>query len=186
MTAILRSGPRASRYAAPSKWLHWIVAVCVIALIPEGLAMKRLLPDGDVRDSLYYLHEATGALVLIVMVLRLAARWRFGAPPPPPSLTPFERRASLAAQYTLYVLLFITPVLGWAGTNAYGEAVSVFGLFDFPTLLGKDEPLSVQIFTWHLIAGLFIAAIAALHISGALYHRLVKRDEVLARMLPQD
>ena len=186
MTAILNPGGRVLRYSAPSKWLHWIVAVSVILLIPEGLTMKRLLPEGEIRDTLYFLHEATGALVLIVMVVRLATRWRFGAPPPPESLTPLERRASLSAQVSLYVLLFITPVLGWAATNAYGEAVSVFGLFDFPTLLGKNEPLSVEIFTWHLVVGLFIAAIAGLHISGALYHRLVKRDQVLARMLPQD
>ena len=70
------------------------------------------------------------ALVLIVMVLRLARRIAFGVPPPEASMPPIEQRASLWAQYALYVLLFVTTLLGWAGTNAYGDPVSVFGLFD--------------------------------------------------------
>jgi cytochrome b561 len=51
-------------------------------------------------------------------------------------------------------------------------------------LLGKDEPLSEQIFVWHLVGGLLVAAIVILHAGAALYHRLVKRDGVLARMWP--
>ncbi len=78
----------------------------------------------------------------------------------------------------------MTTVLGWAGTNAYGDPVSVFGLFDFPTIMGKDQPLSDQIIFWHLICGIVIGLIVALHIAGALYHRLVKHDRVLERMLP--
>jgi cytochrome b561 len=77
---------------------------------------------------------------------------------------------------------FVTTVLGWAGTNAYGDPVSLFGLFDFPTILGKDQPLSDRIIFWHLICGILIGLIVALHIGGALYHRLVKGDRVLQRM----
>jgi cytochrome b561 len=186
MTSISDSRPQPLRYSAASKWLHWIIAATVIVLIPEGLTMKRLLPEGDLRDTVYTLHEAAGAAVLLIMVARAAIRWRFGAPRPLEILTPFERIASASAQALLYALLFIVPVLGWAATNAYGEAVSVFGLFNFPTLLGKNLTLSDQIFVWHLAGGLLIAAIASLHIAGALYHRFVKHDEVLARMLPQD
>ena len=96
----------------------------------------------------------------------------------------FDRLAALAAQYALYLLLFVVPVLGWAGTNAYGDPVSVFGLFEFPAILAKDQPLSDRIFGWHLAGGLLVAAIVALHVAGALYHRFGRRDRVLARMLP--
>src|SRR5260370_2330785 len=186
MTSISDSRLHPLRYSAASKWLHWIIAAAVIVLIPDGLTMKRLLPEGDLRDNIYTLHEATGAAVLLVMIARVAIRWRFGAPRPFEILSAFERVASASAQVLLYGLLFTVPVLGWAATNAYGEAVNVFGLFNFPTLLGKDLKLSDEIFVWHLAGGLLIAAIASLHIAGALYHRFVKHDEVLARMLPQD
>jgi cytochrome b561 len=172
-------------YSASAKWMHWFVAAAVIVLLALGPVMKRLVPEGSLRDNLYTFHEALGALVLIAMVVRLVRRLAFGVPAPDASMPPVEQRASLWAQYALYVLLFVTTVLGWAGTNAYGDPVSVFGIFDFPTIIGKDQPLSDQIIFWHLICGIVIGVIVALHIAGALYHRLVKRDGVLQRMLPE-
>jgi cytochrome b561 len=171
-------------YSASAKLMHWFVAAAVIALLAIGPVMKRLVPEGSLRDNLYNFHEALGALVLIVMVLRLARRTAFGVPAPDVSMPPIEQRASLWAQYVLYVLLFVVTVLGWAGTNAYGDPVSVFGLFDFPSITGKNQPLSDRIFVWHLICGILIGVIVALHIAGALYHWLVKGDRVLQRVLP--
>lgn len=171
-------------YSASAKVMHWFVAAAVIALLIIGPVMKRLVPEGSLRDNLYNFHEALGALVLIVMVVRLARRLAFGVPAPDASMPSIEQRASLWAQYALYLLLFVTTILGWAATNAYGDPVSVFGLFNLPAILGKDQPLSDRIFVWHLICGIVIGVIVALHVAGALYHWLVKRDRVLERMLP--
>lgn len=184
MASFLSSSALLARYSASAKLMHWFVAVAVIALIVMGPVMKRLVPEGALRDNLYNFHEALGALVLIVMVIRVIRRAAFGVPAPDPTLPPLEQRAALWTQYALYLLLIVMTVLGWAGTNAYGDPVSVFGLFDFPTLLGRDQPLSDRIFIWHLVCGILIAAIVALHVAGALYHWLVKRDRVLQRMLP--
>jgi len=169
-------------YSASAKRMHWFVAAAVIVLLAVGPVMKRLVPEGSLRDNLYSFHEALGALVLIVMVVRLARRLTFGVPAPDASMPLLEQQASLWAQYLLYALLFVTTVLGWAGTNAYGDPVSLFGLFDFPALVGKDQPLSDRIFVWHLICGILIGAIVALHVAGALYHWLIKGDRVLQRM----
>jgi cytochrome b561 len=170
-------------YSAAAKLMHWFVAVAVIVLLALGPVMKRLVPEGSLRDNLYTFHEALGALVLIVMVVRLGRRLAFGVPAPDASMPPVEQTASLWAQYLLYGLIIVTTVLGWAGTNAYGDPVSVFGLFDFPTLLGKDQPLSDRIIVWHLVCGILIGVIVALHVAGALYHWLVKGDRVLQRMM---
>ncbi|HEV7479811.1 MAG TPA: cytochrome b [Roseiarcus sp.] len=184
MASTWNSSASPASYSASAKLMHWFVAAAVIVLLALGPVMKRLVPEGSLRDNLYLFHEALGALVLIVMVVRLARRVVFGVPAPDAAMPPLEQRASLWAQYALYALLFVTTVLGWAGTNAYGDPVSVFGLFDFPTIMAKDQPLSDRIIVWHLICGILIGLIAALHIAGALYHWLVKRDRVLQRMLP--
>jgi cytochrome b561 len=185
MAPVWNSIASPANYSASAKWMHWFVAAAVIVLLALGPVMKRLVPEGSLRDNLYNFHEALGALILIVMVVRLVRRLAFGVPAPEASMPLVEQRASLWAQYALYGLLFVTTVLGWAGTNAYGDSVSVFGLFDFPTIMGKDQPLSDQIIFWHLICGIVIGVIVALHIAGALYHRFVKRDRVLERMLPE-
>jgi cytochrome b561 len=186
MASAWKSSGAPASYSASAKLMHWFVAAAVIALLALGPVMKRLVPEGSLRDNLYIFHEALGALVLIVMVVRLARRLAFGVPAPDASMPPVEQQASLWAQYLLYVLLFVTTILGWAGTNAYGDPVSVFGLFDFPAIVGKDQPLSDRIFVWHLICGILIGVIVALHVAGALYHWLVKSDRVLQRMLPEN
>ena len=184
MASTWNSRASPATYSASAKLMHWFVAAAVIVLLALGPVMKRLVPEGSLRDNLYLFHEALGALVLIVMVVRLARRVAFGVPAPDAEMPPVEQRASLWAQYALYALLFVTTVLGWAGTNAYGDPVSVFGLFDFPTIIGKDQPLSDRIMVWHLICGILIGLIVALHIAGALYHWRVKGDRVLQRMMP--
>ena len=173
-------------YSASAKLMHWFVAAAVIVLLALGPVMKRLVPEGSLRDNLYNFHEALGALVLIVMVVRLVRRLAFGVPAPDASMPLVEQQASLRAQYLLYGLIIVTTVLGWAGTNAYGDPVSVFGLFNFPTILGKDQPLSDRIIVWHLICGILIGLIVALHAAGALYHWLVKGDRVFQRILPEN
>ena len=128
MASLADARDRPLRYSASAKLMHWFVAAAVIALLGVGPVMKRLVPEGSLRDNLYNFHEALGAVVLIVMVARLVRRVAYGAPAPDRTMPPIEQRASLWAQYALYVLLFVTTLLGWAGTNAYGDPVSVFGL----------------------------------------------------------
>src|SRR4051794_34920423 len=110
--------PPPTGYSATAKWLHWGIAGAVLVLLPLGPLMKRLTPEGLLRDRMYNFHEALGALVLLVMVARLGRRMIFGVPAPEATLSPLDRTASLTSQYVLYILLFIVPVLGWAGTNA--------------------------------------------------------------------
>ena len=92
-------------YSTSAKLMHWFVAAAVIVLLALGPVMKRLVPEGSLRDNLYTFHEALGALVLIVMVVRLVRRLAFGVPAPDAAMPPVEQQASLWAQYALYALL---------------------------------------------------------------------------------
>jgi len=178
---LLESG---HQYSSLAKALHWAVAVIVIGLIPVGLIMADLKP-GPLQDRLFVVHESFGVTVLALMVLRAVTRWR-GHPEPYPDLPPWERRLSTGVHHALYALLLITPVLGWLALSAYGLGPSFFGVAELPRLLAtKDEPLSKILFPIHETSALLIAGLATLHVAGALRHALVKRDDLIWRMLPQ-
>src|ERR1700722_19705233 len=104
MTAIVDSRERPSRYSATAKLMHWFVAVAVIFLLVSGPSMKRLVPEGPVRDRLYDLHEAVGALVLLLMVVRLARRLLLGVPAPEATFSSLDRRAPRPRPLSLHPL----------------------------------------------------------------------------------
>ncbi len=169
-------------YSAPAKWLHWLIAPIVLAMIPVGAIMDDL-PHGALQDRLFFLHESFGLTVLALLLARIATRLR-GAPPPAPSLTPAERIISAATHHAMYLLLALTPVLGWLALSAYGLRPAFFGLFEPPALLAKDEPLSKLLFSVHGAAGFSLAALITLHLLGVARHAFIKRDRVVWRMLP--
>lgn len=173
----------APAYSTASKWLHWLTALCIFFMLPSGLLLDEL-PEGRVQDLFYDLHRSFGFVVLCLAVLRVIVRLAYGAPAAYAGLTPFERIASHSAHMLLYVLLFVTPLLGWAATSAYPVEISVFWLFKLPALVSANEGLSKTLFKLHEIAAFSMAFVLVAHIGGALMHRFVKRDGVMARMLP--
>ena len=120
-------------------------------LLAIGPVMKRLVPEGSLRDNLYNFHEALGALVLIVMVARLSRRVAFGVPASDASMPPVEQRASLWAQYALYDLYSSRP--SSAGQGPTPTAIrSPFSVCSTFRHFGTDRRFD-RIFVWHLICG---------------------------------
>lgn len=173
----------AVEYSGFAKLMHWLVAVCVLAMIPAGYVMSRMGP-GDLQNALYNLHRSFGFTVLVLMGARLTYRLVMGAPEPEPSLNAFQRAVSAAVHHMLYLLLLLQPLVGWTATSAYGAPIIVFGMFRLPDLAAKNEALSKQLFLAHDMMGYVIAGLLILHIGAALFHHFIRRDGVLRRMLP--
>ena len=74
------------------------------------------------------------------------------------------------------------PILGWFGTSAFPERIIVFGLFELPPIWPPDRAFSDQVFVVHRAIGYLIALLIVAHVGAALYHHLVRRDDVLLRM----
>ena len=72
-------GTRTDGYPSTSKFLHWLIALCVLTTAPVALTMTRIA-DGPAKDSLYNFHKSLGVLILVLMILRLINRLAVGAP----------------------------------------------------------------------------------------------------------
>ena len=170
-------------YAPPARWLHWIVAVLVLVIIPVGLVMVRLGP-GALQDQLFAYHESIGIVIFALAVVRVATRALNPVPGRPADMPVWMWGVAELVHYSLYALIIVMPILGLLTATAFGAQVSVFGLFTMPTLIGKDEALSKMLGEWHERGGYLMAALVALHIGAGLFHGVVKQDGVLSRMLP--
>jgi cytochrome b561 len=191
------SGPRAraARNATPAalptrgqhgRWtiaLHWGSAALLLVAVAAILVHQRV-EDTALRSVLMTLHRQAGLGVLLVLGWRLALRARVGLADHSGGMPLAMHLAAQAAHLALYAVLLAVPLLGWASCSAHGVPLRLFGVLPLPALVGDDPDLADTLSDWHLWAAWTMLGLVLAHVSAALWHHLVRRDGVLAAMLP--
>jgi cytochrome b561 len=171
-------------YTPAAKALHWLVVALLFCQYAIAWSMPHMGRDTK-PERMISLHFSFGVLILLVLAVRLTWRWTHGEPGPLPGLSPWVVRSSRAIHYVLYLLLALLPLLGWMNASFRGFDVSLFGLLRVPQLIATRTPG----FAWtgdvhSLLSNYMLLPLAGLHVAAALYHRFVRKDRVLQRMLP--
>ncbi len=170
-------------YDPIARLFHWAVVVLLVMQVSTKVLLPAMLPE-SASDSLNAWHLSLGSTILLVMLLRLAWRLTHPPPAPPADLSPTLQLVSRATHWAFYVILIVLPLLGWVSASAYGATVRLFGLIPLPALVAQDKPFAEAVGQVHGAVAFTLVALIALHVAGALYHALVKRDRVIHRMLP--
>jgi cytochrome b561 len=180
--------PPAELYRRPARVLHWLTVALLAVQLPVGLYMsyrgKTLNVWDATTNALYSGHKLLGVIVLGVVLGRLAYRLLRGAPADEPTLAPWQRVISHLNHWGLYVLLIAVPVAGYVGISRF-PALDVFGLFSLPGIVAPDKAAAETAFDVHRLLAMALLALVALHVAAALFHHWVRRDNVLARMIPR-
>ena len=169
----------AGHYSRVARWLHWAMALLIIGNLAGGL-LHDFLPDAVMPA-----HFFSGILILFLTVLRFG--WRLTHRPPayPASMANWERWASTIVHMALYVLMILIPLSGWVMMSASPYAIDIFGLFTIPDLpVAESRDLAGMMSERHEVLAFGMIGLLALHVAAALRHHYIKRDGVLARMLP--
>lgn len=158
----------------------------VIVLLVLGFWMTNRaganLWDG-LTNTLYSWHKLIGFLVLLITALRLVVKSLSKRPDYPSGISKGNIQLAHMVQSTMYLLLVLVPLLGWAGVTAYPALITVGG-FHLPALPGvpKGEPLAKQLFEIHGYLVLALIAVASAHIGAGLNHLWIKKDRVFDRI----
>ncbi len=172
-----------TRYHPVAKALHWLVALLVAVQFCIAWAMPDIGPHTKL-GRLINLHLTVGALIGLAALVRISWRLRRSTPDATATQPRWLRAAARVSHGTLYALLLIVPLLGWAAASAYGWRATLFPRLALPPLLPRGSAAGFLAGDVHTFLAYTLLAMVALHIGAALYHRLILRDEVLARMLP--
>ena len=160
--------PQPTGYTRAQIILHWVIAALVIFQLIFGediVPAYRAFMKGTEPDSATLLpaniHIYIGLTILLLAVIRLALRFRYGVPPLPADENIVLQYIAKAAHIILYAAIFLMPVTGAAawflGIGSIGEI--------------------------HEIGKPVIIIAVALHAVGALWQHFVARTDVLKRML---
>ena len=148
--------------------LHWItVGLLAVQWVFSGNmpAIIDTLDAGAAPNGWQFLqssiHVYTGLSVLGIVLVRLYLRRRDGTPPAPAGQSGVLHCLAKVTHYGLYCTLICMPITG---------ALTWFGVLPAASI-------------WHHRLSWVLILLIILHTSAALWHRWVKKDGVLARML---
>lgn len=171
----------ATRYHPFMRILHWFMALTIVSLFAVGLYMHGLESEDPLRPTLYGLHKSFGALILLLVFVRIITRLVTRTPTMPPRFATWEKRLAHMAHFSLYTLMFAVPTAGIWMSNSWGHGVSMFGL-KLPRIFPENREIGPLASDTHEILAYTIIGVASLHALGALKHRFIDKHDILYRM----
>jgi cytochrome b561 len=174
------SSARANKYHPLLATLHWVLAWFILASLAFGLFVLARVPNADPRklDMLEW-HMGLGMAIFATMLIRLVVRWRTDRPAPAGLGTRASARAASWAHVAFYGLVF--------GMVATGYATGLIARLNETVFARSGAPLpptfdAYPTFIAHGWIASVLAVLIGLHVLGALWHGLVRRDGVIRRM----
>jgi cytochrome b561 len=185
----IRGTNRAPRAARRSPFdtvtivFHWVTVLIVLAMFATAWWHASVHP-GVLRSSLLQLHRSLGVTIWLVTALRLVWRLtRAKLPPFPGQMSKMHRAVVKASEYSLYGLLLIQPLTGFAATLSKGRSFAIF-LWQFPSLVPEHATLEAAFYHAHQLGACALGALIVGHAGAALIHHFFLRDDVLECMAP--
>jgi cytochrome b561 len=170
----------ASKYHPALAALHWVLAWFIPASLAFGFCVLARVPNADPRKlQMLQWHMGLGMAIFAAMAVRLVVRWRTARPSPAGLGTPASARATGWTHLAFYVLVF--------GMVATGFATALIARLNDIVFAHSGAPLPPSFdafpsFRAHGALAALLATLIALHVLGALWHGLVRRDGVLRRV----
>ena len=184
MTNIARVRPimLIQRFNPLQRTLHWIMAVCILAMLFIGVGMASTVAPQYL--TLVAIHKPLGILILILALIRLVVRLRYGAPPLPVDLPEPMKLAAYLSHYALHALMIAMPLIGWAMLSAANYPVTLWPGLWLPRITPQNASLHTLLWNAHFYLAFFFFALILMHLAAALFHALVRRDGVFDSMGP--
>lgn len=171
-----------ARWPVAVIFLHWLMAILIVALYVLGDYMVGLDYYDPWYQSAPFWHKSVGLLIALLLIMRLGVRMTTQAPSDDEAKK-WVAVVSHAVHVLLYGLVLVICVSGFLISTADGRPVSFFGWFDVPSLGSFFDDQEDVAGVWHERAALGVLVLAALHAVAALKHHFIDRDRVLKRML---
>ena len=168
--------PTLQRFTPLQRALHWIMAICILAMLFIGVGMvSTIRPD---YLTLVSIHKPLGMVILILALIRLVVRLTRGAPRLPPDMPEPMKLAAHLSHLAFYALMIALPLIGWGMLSAAEYPVIVAGI-QLPWILPHT-----LLWNAHRFLALCFFALILVHFAAALFHALVRRDGVFQAMAP--
>jgi cytochrome b561 len=172
---------------------HWSAAALIGATVPIGFWMTATYAaaqaDPNLQPRLHLLsatHHTIGFTLLGLACIWAVARAAGGRGAAAAQIQPWRAALARTVHASLFLLLMLLPLSGWAALSAFGEFPIYFGGYHLPGIVARvpfDDAhgyaFYAQVHRWGWKVG---AGLLALHVAAAVWHQCHLKDGVLRRM----
>src|SRR5262249_19748877 len=148
-------------YDRVAKALHWLIA----ALLGVQYVIAWFMPHigrNTPNEGLVNLHLSFGALILVLVIVRLAWRLTHTVPPPAAGSAAWHRVLASVTHGLLYLGLIAMPLMGWANANFRSFTVSLFNLVPLPAIVEKGNAVGRSMGEIHAYVGWYFLVVIGL------------------------
>jgi cytochrome b561 len=173
------NAPEPRRHTPLTRVLHWVTAVLVFSALFIGFVMVNSVSE---YARLVVIHKTLGVTILAVVLVRVVNRLTHRGPALPTTVGALERKIVVLSEVSLYALLLIQPLVGWAMVSAGGGPVVILGSVRLPRIAPFSTDLFWALRQTHSAVAYTLMAVIAAHISAVVLHTMTLRDGMLSRM----
>lgn len=173
---------RRERFPRRRAFAHWLLALVVTVALLSGLVGLANTSDGDpAKVAMVRAHMLVGLLVAGTLAFQLLVAFRDDRPPHLPSGSRLLDLLARSVHQLLRLSILALVVTGVATVALSGLAEVVFnGTSDrIPEVVAGLPSFAV-----HAVVARVLLGLVALHLLGACYHQIVRKDGVIGRMWP--
>lgn len=174
----------ATKYKIPARIIHWTMALIILGMIPIGFLMLNEALGRPLRNTMFITHKNLGVVMLLLIFVRLAYRWRNPPQLRPVPLPAIQELAAKATHLGLYVMLLVMPLSGYIRVRAGGFPIEALDAMGIPALVPRSDALAAFAKTVHFYAAYGIIILIAMHVGAAAFHGIVRKDGIFSRMWP--
>jgi cytochrome b561 len=164
------------KYSNAQVAYHWLSALLILAMALTGLAFRFDWTGVWVIRA----HQVTGQLFIVVLGLRLAARF-LRSTSHQSAHKVWERIAAHTTHAALYICMIALGVTGYVSASGLNTP---YLLWPIDQTFARSD-MGETLLDWHYSLKWVLLTLVALHVLGALKHLLWDKDDTFTHMTPQ-
>jgi cytochrome b561 len=166
-----------NRYHPAHVVVHWLMFLLVLMMLLVGKFMMPGIPnDNPQKAGMLQVHAYIGALIAVLLVVRLILRFTVKRPVPADAGSGFLNTLAKIVHFLLYFILAGMALSG-LGLFQLADLSAVFaGTIPYPDFFQYPPRLGHGMFSTLLLLLIII------HFGAAMYHQFMRKDHLLSRM----
>lgn len=165
------------------KWLHWTMAFLVLLMMFALVGFAQPMTEEE-RITMLIGHSSIGTIICLLLFVRVFKRFIKKDSVPVQNISELHRTVSKFVQFSLYAFMALVPLSGYLTARLHELPVNVFASFNLSqaSMAGYEQALFETVKQFHVFAIYTLLTLIVVHIGGAVYHKFIKKDDVVASM----